>query len=115
MQITLNQEEIFHALENYARSQIAIRDDQSIEIDLKAGRGEHGYSATLEIKTAGPSQTVTASVTPAPEPERPAADKPLSKRLSPVTETETEEKSPEKPTAKEPSPSAKSIFAKAEG
>lgn len=49
MQITLNHEEILKALDIYVRSQINIAQDQDIIIDLKAGRGENGYSATLDI------------------------------------------------------------------
>ena len=52
MQITLNQDEILVAIETYVRSQINIADNQEISIDLKAGRGENGYSATLDIRPA---------------------------------------------------------------
>ncbi|AIX12415.1 hypothetical protein CPT_Pollock56 [Escherichia phage Pollock] len=49
MQITLNQDEILEALKNYAFSVINVAPGNDITIDLKAGRGENGYSATLEI------------------------------------------------------------------
>ncbi|MCA8869074.1 MAG: hypothetical protein KDA67_10520 [Rhodobacteraceae bacterium] len=52
MQITLNQDEILTAIENYVRSQINIADNQRSEIDLKAGRGEYGFTATLDIVPA---------------------------------------------------------------
>lgn len=49
MQITLNQDEILDALKAYVRTQINISEDQDILIDMKAGRGENGYTATLDI------------------------------------------------------------------
>ena len=49
MQITLNHEEILVALKDYAAKIINIAPGNDITIDLKAGRGENGYSATLDI------------------------------------------------------------------
>ena len=49
MQITLNHDEILEALDAYVRTQIAIAPGQQVTIDLKAGRGENGFSATLDI------------------------------------------------------------------
>jgi hypothetical protein len=51
MQITLNQDEIEEAIEAFVRNQITISPNQEISIDLRAGRGDNGFSATLEIKT----------------------------------------------------------------
>ena len=64
MQITLNHEEILKALDIYVRSQINIAQDHDIIIDLKAGRGENGYSATLDIVQSKP-KTNGVSFTPA--------------------------------------------------
>lgn len=50
MQIILEQNEIEAALIAYATSMISLREDQDISIDMKAGRGENGYSATLDIR-----------------------------------------------------------------
>lgn len=49
MQIVLQHEEILEALKEYANRIINIAPGNDITIDLKAGRGENGYSATLEI------------------------------------------------------------------
>lgn len=49
MQITLDQNEIHEALTDYVRQRIYIKDSQSIEIDLKSGRGENGTSAVINI------------------------------------------------------------------
>lgn len=49
MQITLNQDEIMEALKDYAFRVINVAPGNDITIDLKAGRGENGYSATLDI------------------------------------------------------------------
>ncbi len=61
MQITLNETELMEALENYVRSQITISDDQDIKIELRAGRGENGFTATLDIVSskAKPVKKVT--------------------------------------------------------
>lgn len=75
MQITLNQEEILEALETYVRGQIAIADNQKIDIDLKAGRGDNGYSATLDIRNAAPApkSNATRSVSAPDEEKEPGA------------------------------------------
>lgn len=49
MQITLNQDEIIEALKEYAFRVVNVAPGNDINIDLKAGRGENGYSATLDI------------------------------------------------------------------
>lgn len=50
MQITLSEEEILTAIDDFVRKQVNIADDQEISIELKAGRGENGYTATLDIR-----------------------------------------------------------------
>lgn len=50
MQITLNQDEIEQSVRNHVLSQLAIREDQEISIDLRAGRGENGFTATLDVR-----------------------------------------------------------------
>lgn len=52
MQIILQEDEILEALEAYVRDQINISANQEIKIDLKAGRGDNGFSATLDIRKA---------------------------------------------------------------
>ncbi len=49
MRIILVQDEIELAVTNYVRSQINIQDNQDIKIELKAGRGEAGYTADIDI------------------------------------------------------------------
>ena len=69
MQITLNQEEIEIALKNYVNEQVNIREGHEINIDLKAGRGENGFSATIDIVPAGvtkPAQPVQKTLPPLP-------------------------------------------------
>lgn len=82
MQITLNQDEIFVAIEQYVRAQITVNDDQEIDIDLKAGRGENGHSATLDIRPAKPSAKKTA---------KPAVVRTAKPDPAPKGEPETEE------------------------
>jgi len=75
MQIILEQNEIEAALIAYATSMISLREDQDISIDMKAGRGENGYSATLDIRqkvvvATSTKSTTRAKVLPeAPKPE----------------------------------------------
>lgn len=56
MQITLNQAEILSALDSYVRDRITIAPNQKIEIDMKAGRSENGFTATLEIVAMNPAE-----------------------------------------------------------
>ena len=57
MQVILVQDEIMSALESYVRNQITVNANQKIVIDLKAGRGENGFSATLDIQPADKAAT----------------------------------------------------------
>lgn len=50
MQIILEEHEIKAALVAYANSIVQVKDDQEISIDMKAGRGDNGYTATLSIQ-----------------------------------------------------------------
>ncbi|MGL5580960.1 MAG: hypothetical protein ACRDCE_08370 [Cetobacterium sp.] len=72
MQITLNHEEIVAALEAHARKLINIAPGNTLQIELKAGRGENGYSATLDIVpdtvvSIQSAQTATKSAQPVEE------------------------------------------------
>jgi outer membrane biosynthesis protein TonB len=98
MQILLNQDEILEALDNYVRGQIAVNDDQTIDIDLKAGRGENGYTATLDIRA-----------TKQPEPEKPAS-KPAQKAAKPEPVDKAEQSDPAEP--KEAAKPAAKLFDK---
>ena len=63
MQIILEQNEIEQALVAYATSIIQLKDDQDVSIDMKAGRGDNGYSATLNITTKAPAAAAKATRT----------------------------------------------------
>lgn len=52
MQITLNQDEIEDAIRGFVLGHITIADDTHIAIDLKAGRGDNGFTATLDLNRA---------------------------------------------------------------
>jgi len=117
MQITLNQAEIMSALDAFVRKQITISDDQKIDIDMKAGRGENGYSAELSISAqditspSKPAKVTRAAVTSKPtevetdESENDAVeDEPEAVEYDPTTEDSAPDEKPK---------SNKSIFAKA--
>lgn len=119
MQITLNQDEILSALETYVRSKINVAPNQDIEIDLKAGRGENGFTATLEIvpsKSKTTRSTSSSPTSPAAEPEAPA--KPVfSKAAETVTESSdevevVENEADEATDAADEKPTHRSIFQK---
>lgn len=61
MQITLNQDEIEQAIIAHVKSCINVADGTTIAVDLKAGRGDNGFSATLDIIPAA----LAASAMPA--------------------------------------------------
>ena len=70
MQIILEEHEIKAALVAYANSIVQLKDDQEIDIEMKAGRGENGYSATLNVTTkvqASSTKTTRASKPPVVE------------------------------------------------
>lgn len=100
MQITLNQEEIVDAIEDYVRSQITIADNQKIDIDFKAGRGDNGVSATLDIRPATTTKkkdkpTRSASKTEKEPEEAPVEKAPAKKESSAKTKKEEPENSAE--------------------
>lgn len=68
MQITLNQDEIEAALRKYVNEQVNIRDGHEITIDLKAGRGENGFSATIDIVPAGAVKSIPVPTPNLPKP-----------------------------------------------
>ena len=95
MQITLNQTEIETALRRYVNDQVNIREGHEIVIDLKAGRGENGFSATIDIvpadalpKTSEPALVAT-SIKPLGIQEK------VRGKLQPATPTVSEEHAPE--------------------
>lgn len=91
MQITLNHEEIVAALEAHARKLINIAPGNTLQIELKAGRGENGYSATLDIVpvTSVPSQPAQVIAEPTKrgvaiqEVAQPVVDEPVGVEAEP--------------------------------
>ena len=72
MQLILPQSELEQAIKNYVNDLMNVKDGTELAIDLKAGRGLDGFTATVDIIKAGtamPAKTVVpAAVTPAPVP-----------------------------------------------
>lgn len=88
MQITLNEEEIKDAIVAYVRQQITITDTQRIEVDLKAGRGDNGYSATLDIRPAQAPSTAGTKATKATAPAFRSTDPEAEPEAQPETSKE---------------------------
>lgn len=63
MQVTLDQNEIETGIRLYLDTQFKINEGQEITIDMKAGRGENGFSATIDIVPAGTVRAATEVVT----------------------------------------------------
>jgi len=64
MQITLEELEIHEAIRNYVRGQVNIAEDQQIEVDMKAGRSDSGFTATLKISKASNAQAPVQNTKP---------------------------------------------------
>ena len=92
MQITLNQAEIEQAIKNYVNDQVNIREGHDITIDLKAGRGPEGFTATIDIvapgaaKAAEPTAASKPATTPKPRTER-AVTQPADTQGQPIPDT----------------------------
>lgn len=69
MQIILPESDINQALENFARSILVIQAGMKVTIDLKAGRGENGFTATLEITPEGQATPLVQPKVEAPKSE----------------------------------------------
>ncbi len=63
MQITLEQTEIELAVTKYINEQVNIKEGMQINITLRAGRGETGFTANIDIAPVA-IEPVTAPVTP---------------------------------------------------
>ena len=72
MQLILPQSELEQAIKNYVNDLMNVKDGTELSIDLRAGRGLDGFTATVDIIKSGmanPAKTVVpAAVTPAPVP-----------------------------------------------
>ena len=66
MQIIIVQSEIELAIQNYIKSQINLRDGQSISVDLTATRGEAGFKAVIDITSNTVSNQPVADIQSAP-------------------------------------------------
>lgn len=101
MQLILPQSELEQAIKNYVNDLMNVKDGTELSIDLKAGRGLDGFTATVDIIKAGmamPAKTVVpAAVTPAPVPVAApvkVTPRPVAKE-EPVAEEKAEEKATE--------------------
>ena len=81
MQITLTQVEIEQALKSFINEQVKINDGVTIGIELKAGRGVDGFSATINIGS------VVEVIQPAPVVHQPI---PRTKTAKPESATVVE-------------------------
>lgn len=90
MKVTLNDREIKEALSQYVGELGIDLNGKAVEVDLSAGRGPNGYSATIEITKAAVATVVPAAAVAPAEP----ADKANSAMPEPPVEDATEEEEP---------------------
>jgi len=67
MQLILPQSELEQAIKNYVNDLMNVKDGAELCIDLRAGRGVDGFTATVDIiksGTAAPVKTVVPMATP---------------------------------------------------
>lgn len=88
MQIIIDQNEITEAIETFVRQQITIADDQEVSVDLKAGRGDNGFSATIEIRQAAKAKHKPVQRRAATQPAlaTPAAPTPVAEEATEAQE-----------------------------
>jgi hypothetical protein len=93
MQLILPQSDLEQAIKNYVNDLVNIKEGTTIEIDLKAGRGLDGFTATVDInKIGGPSapKTVVPAALPMVQPVREPSKGILRGVAVPVPETVAE-------------------------
>lgn len=85
MQITLNHDEIVNAIEQYVSNQGITVDGKKTEVNMIAGRGSNGFSATIAINAfSGNNNNNNA------EPAHLSPENTTAKEDSPFEETEGE-------------------------
>ena len=103
MQLILPQSELEQAIKNYVNDLMNVKDGTELSIDLRAGRGLDGFTATVDIIKSGtaiPAKTVVpAAVIPAPVPV--AAPVKVTPRPVAKEEPVAEEKPAEAPQEEE--------------
>jgi hypothetical protein len=89
MQIIINEAEIKLAIRNHILAQISVNNEREIKVDLKATRGDAGYTATIDI--VDPTEE-TVQEAPTPEVEVKKTPTPKAKPfLRPTEPTVTKE------------------------
>lgn len=89
MIITINQAEIETAIKAHMQNLIQIKEGSNVEIDLKAGRGENGFSATIDITAPG-QENVVIKTPPVAAPITRTPRTPAEVRASLAEETQEE-------------------------
>ena len=118
MQITLNQDEIEDAIRAYVHQQLVIQDNQEVTIDLKAGRGDNGFTATLDIRAStAPAKKKPATRSAPSKVETKSSQDVVPKADTPTpssAESSTPEPLPEPEVLAHPAPEEVTVDASAE-
>jgi hypothetical protein len=107
MQITLVQSEIEEGIRLFVMRKLTINSGQRIDIDLKATRGDEGYTAMIDIVDDSASAQAPAPAAPVTEPARRPrgsttavmSPTPVAKTERPASVTKTEPAAPVTPVA----------------
>lgn len=79
LEITIDQTEIETAIKNHIGTLLTINDGQEVSIDLKAGRGENGFSASVKI--GGNATGTSATEAAAPQAAGPTVSGPFKRNV----------------------------------
>lgn len=110
LEITIDQNEIETAIRNHIGTLLTVNEGQHVNISLKAGRGENGFSATIEIGAAPSTQPSTVQAQP--ETPAPVVTGPFKRKAATTTapaqeaSQATAQAEPEATPAGEPDPVA---------
>lgn len=88
LEITIDQNEIETAIKNHIGTLLTVAEGQSISISMKAGRGDNGFSATIEIGGNG-TPKAEAPTTEAPK-DKPVVTGPFKRNPKPAATPTTE-------------------------
>lgn len=109
MQITITEDEIKLAIRNHILSQISVNEGRRIKVDLRATRGEAGYTAIIDILDPDAPGS-RSDLAPAPGALAPAPKvEPVEKTLSKASD-QPAEKSADKPAGKGSESKAKAML-----
>lgn len=90
MQIIINQSQIHEAIRNYILAQISVVGEKEIQIELKATRGDEGYTAIINIGDPTPTPTTKTRAPAAQAAKSTTTRAPAASKSEPKAEAKAE-------------------------